>query len=215
MSGASLLLVLDLGGTLAFAIYGALSGIRVARLDVLGVLILGLLTAIGGGLMRDAILGATPANAFADWRYPATAIAGSLIAYLASRWLARAEPMLVFFDAVGMGFFAVSGAGKALVFGASPLGAVLLGVLTAVGGGALRDVMIRRMPSILYKDLYGTSALLGALIVVVGAEFGVVGLVPATVGVLAAVALRLAATRWNWSAPTVPRSGFHQAEGHT
>ena len=199
-----LVLILDLAGTVAFAVYGALSAIRYTQLDLIGVVVLGSVTAMGGGAMRDAILGATPVNAVSDWRYPAAAIVGALITYFAARWLARLEPAIVVFDALGLGFFAVSGAGTALAFGASPVGAVMLGMLTAVGGGTVRDVMLSRIPSILFQDLYATSALVGALIVVVSAQFGLGGLIPATVGVLSAIAIRLVAWRFKISAPSVP-----------
>lgn len=204
VSSELLVLLLDLAGTVAFAVYGALSAIRYTRLDLVGVLVLGSVTAMGGGAMRDAILGATPVHAVSDWRYPAAALLGALITFFAARWLARLEPAIVVFDALGLGFFAVSGAGTALSFGASPVGAVLLGMLTAVGGGTVRDIMLSRIPSILYQDLYATSALVGALIVVVCEEFGLDELVPATVAVLAAITIRLVAWRWKISAPGVP-----------
>lgn len=204
VSSELLVLLLDLAGTVAFAVYGALSAIRYTRLDLVGVLVLGSVTAMGGGAMRDAILGATPVNAVSDWRYPAAALLGALITFFAARWLARLEPAIVVFDALGLGFFAVSGAGTALAFGASPVGAVLLGMLTAVGGGTVRDIMLSRIPSILYQDLYATSALVGALIVVVCEEFGLDELVPATVAVLTAITIRLVAWRWKISAPGVP-----------
>lgn len=204
VSSELLVLLLDLAGTVAFAVYGALSAIRYTRLDLVGVLVLGSVTAMGGGAMRDAILGATPVHAVSDWRYPAAALVGALITFFAARWLARLEPAIVVFDALGLGFFAVSGAGTALSFGASPVGAVLLGMLTAVGGGTVRDIMLSRIPSILYQDLYATSALVGALIVVVCEEFGLDELVPATVGVLAAITIRLVAWRFKISAPGVP-----------
>ena len=204
VSSELLVLLLDLAGTVAFAVYGALSAIRYTRLDLVGVLVLGSVTAMGGGAMRDAILGATPVNAVSDWRYPAAALFGALITFFAARWLARLEPAIVVFDALGLGFFAVSGAGTALAFGASPVGAVLLGMLTAVGGGTVRDIMLSRIPSILYQDLYATSALVGALIVVVCEEFGLDELVPATLAVLTAITIRLVAWRWKISAPGVP-----------
>lgn len=204
ISTETLTLVLDLAGTVAFAVYGALSAIRYTKLDLVGVLALGSVTAMGGGAMRDAMLGATPVNAVADWRYPAAALVGALITFFAARWLARLEPAIVVFDALGLGFFAVSGAGTALAFGASPVGAVLLGMLTAVGGGTVRDIMLSRIPSILYEDLYATSALVGSLVVVVSRELGVGGVAPATVGVVAAIVIRLVAWRFKISAPGVP-----------
>lgn len=213
MTAETLVFVLDLVGTLAFAIYGALSAIRLTKLDVVGVLVLGTITAVGGGTMRDAILGATPVNAFSDWRYLATALVGALIAYLAAQFLHRVERVLVFFDAIGMGVFAVAGAGKALAFGASPVGAILLGVVTAVGGGALRDVIIGRVPSVLHEDLYATSALVGATVVVLAAELDAEGPWIAVLGFALAVIVRLAAIRWQISAPGVPGSAEFTRNG--
>src|SRR5215204_3938264 len=145
MSDASVLLVLDLAGTFAFALNGALTAIRVAHLDIVGVITLGIITAVGGGIVRDVLLGALPPATFVDWRYLAVAGAGGLLAFLFSRELRRLRVSMHVLDAAGLSLFAVTGAGKALELGAGPAQAILLGALTGVGGGTLRDVLIRRI----------------------------------------------------------------------
>ena len=142
-------LLLDLVGTFAFALNGALTAIRVARLDIVGVVTLGMLTAIGGGMMRDVLLGDLPPATFSDWRYLAVAAGGSLVAFLFGRLLDRVATAIVLLDAAGLSLFAVSGALKSLDFGVGPAQAVILGVVTGVGGGTLRDVLIREVPAVL------------------------------------------------------------------
>src|SRR4051812_32933881 len=137
-----LYLALDLTGTFAFALNGALTAIRVARLDVVGVVTLGMITALGGGIIRDILIDYLPPATFSDWRYLAVAAIGSLVAFTFGRRLDRwLNPILVL-DAAGLSLFAVSGALKTLEFGGGPAQAVILGAVTAVGGGTMRDVLI-------------------------------------------------------------------------
>src|SRR3712207_3780680 len=164
------LLVLDLLGTFAFALNGALTALRVARLDIVGVVTLGVITALGGGIIRDVLLDVPPATSN-DWRYLAVA-AGGLIAFLAGRHLDRLATPITVLDAAGLSLFAVTGAGKALQLGLGPVQAVLLGALTGVGGGTLRDVMVRQVPSVLSSGLYATPALIGAAATVVLTQIG-------------------------------------------
>ena len=127
-----LLLVLDLVGTFAFGLNGALTAVRTTRLDIVGVLTLGVITAVGGGIIRDVLIGAVPPSTFRDWRYLALAAGGALIAFVASRLLARLETPIVVLDAVGLSVFAVMGTAKALEYGLQVAPAILLGVVTAV-----------------------------------------------------------------------------------
>ena len=144
----SMLLALDLAGTFAFALNGAFTAVRTAHLDIVGVVTLGIITAVGGGIIRDVLLGALPPATFVDWRYLAVAAGGGVIAFLFSRGLTRFTRPIDVLDAAGLGLFAVTGAGKALELGAGPLQAVILGAVTGVGGGTLRDVLIRQVPSV-------------------------------------------------------------------
>jgi uncharacterized membrane protein YeiH len=200
----SVLLVLDLAGTFAFALNGALTAVRSAHLDLVGVVTLGMITAVGGGILRDVLLGDLPPATFSDWRYLAVAAAGGLLAFLFSKLLSRMSTPINVLDAAGLSLFAVTGAAKSLEFGVGPAQAVILGALTGVGGGTLRDVLIGRIPSVLTSGLYAIPALVGALLTVVAARAEVdhvVG-VPATV-VAAAVCfgIRMLGVRFDLNAP--------------
>ncbi|MEU0240006.1 trimeric intracellular cation channel family protein [Nocardiopsis sp. NPDC006198] len=205
MSTQNLLLVLDLVGILAFAVDGALTAIRTARVDIVGVLSLGLVTAIGGGVIRDVLLGVTPAT-FQDWRYITTALAGGTLAFFLSRQLTHLSRPILLFDAAGLSLFAVIGATKAQEMGFGPLQAVLLGAITGVGGGTVRDVLLNRVPTVLSANshLYAIPAMLGAAFVVLAnvAGFGT-GLV-AVVGALVCFTVRILALRYRWNAPLPP-----------
>ena len=146
MTGPPLLLVLDLVGTFAFGLNGALTAVRVARLDIVGVLALGVITALGGGIIRDVLIGAIPPATFRDSRYMALAVGGALVAFGLSRRLDRLETPIVVLDAVGLSVFAVIGAEKALEFGLGVGPAILLGGVTGVGGGVIRDALVGEIP---------------------------------------------------------------------
>nr|WP_246382168.1 TRIC cation channel family protein [Prauserella isguenensis] len=136
-----LLLALDFTGTFAFALNGALTAVRAARLDIVGVVTLGVITALGGGIMRDVLIGAVPPTAFREWPYLATAGGGGLAAFALSQWLDRLETPINVLDAVGLSTFAVIGASTALEAGLDVTPAILLGGVTAVGGGTIRDTL--------------------------------------------------------------------------
>src|SRR3954453_2331922 len=175
-TGAPVLLALDLTGTFAFAVNGALTRLRMARLDIVGVVTLGMITALGGGIIRDVLLGSLPPATFSDWRYLAIAAGGGLIVFVAGRHLERVVTPINVLDAAGLSLFAVTGASKAMELGLGPAQAVLLGAMTGVGGGTLRDVVIREIPSVLSSGLYAIPALAGATVAVVALELGVGGL---------------------------------------
>lgn len=197
-------LALDLTGTFAFALNGALTALRVARLDIVGVVTLGMLTAIGGGMIRDVLLGDLPPATFSDWRYLAVAAAGSLIAFLFGRGLDRVAALIILLDAAGLSLFAVSGALKSLDFGVGFAQAVILGAVTGVGGGTLRDVLLREIPAVLTSGLYAIPALVGAFLVVGADRLGVPGLVAAVVSAGVCFAIRMAGVRFGIDAPGPP-----------
>lgn len=143
---ATLHLVLDLIGTFAFGLNGALTAVRTARVDIVGVVTLGMITALGGGIIRDMLLDDLPPATFRDWRYLVTAAAGALIAFALGRHLHRLAGLITVLDTVGLSVFAVSGANKVLEFDIGVGRAVILGTITAVGGGTLRDVLIGQIP---------------------------------------------------------------------
>lgn len=199
-----LYLALDLAGTFAFALNGALTALRVARLDIVGVVTLGMLTAIGGGMIRDVLLGDLPPATFSDWRYLAVAAGGSLIAFLFGRGLDRASALIILLDAAGLSLFAVSGALKSLDFGVGFAQAVILGAVTGVGGGTLRDVLLREIPAVLTSGLYAIPAIVGAFLVVGADRLGVPGLVGAVVAAGVCFAIRMAGVRFGIEAPGPP-----------
>lgn len=203
---STLYLALDLTGTFAFALNGALTALRVARLDIVGAMTLGMLTAIGGGMIRDVLLGDLPPATFSDWRYLAVAAAGSLIAFLFGRGLDRAAALIIWFDAAGLSLFAVSGALKSLGFGVGFAQAVILGAVTGVGGGTLRDVFIREIPAVLTSGLYAIPALVGAFLVVGADRLGAPDLAAAVVSAGACFAIRMVGVRFGINAPGPPGS---------
>jgi uncharacterized membrane protein YeiH len=197
-------LVLDLAGTFAFALNGALTAVRAARLDIVGVVVLGMITALGGGILRDVLLGALPPVTFSDWRYLVVAAVGGLVAFGLSRQLERLATPIAVFDALGLSLFAVTGAERAFVLGAGVGQTILLGTITAVGGGTIRDVLVRRVPSVLSSELYAIPALVGAALVAVPARLGSTGLVWIFAGAAACLAIRLLGIRFRLDAPHPP-----------
>jgi uncharacterized membrane protein YeiH len=201
------LLALDLAGTFAFALNGALTAVRAAHLDIVGVVTLGMITAVGGGIIRDILLGALPPATFVDWRYLTVAAAGGLIAFLSSRWLSRFTNSIDVLDAAGLSLFAVTGASKAVEFGAGPLQAIILGTVTGVGGGTVRDVLIRQIPGVLSSGLYAIPALVGAALAVVATSIGtdqVLG-APAAIGAAGVCfVIRMVGLHFGLDAPKPP-----------
>ena len=159
------LVVFDLAGTFVFALSGAMAAIK-HRLDLFGVLVLSFAAGSVGGLTRDLLLGATPPPAIADWRYIGVSLLAGVITFAWWPVIDRLRSSVLVLDAAGLALFAVSGALKASVAGLNPAGAILLGVLTGVGGGMVRDVLVSEVPAVLRGELYASAALAGAGIVV-------------------------------------------------
>jgi len=197
-------LALDLTGTFAFALNGSLTAIRLARLDVVGVVTLGMFTALGGGMIRDILLDALPPATFSDWRYLTVAAVGGLVAFAFGGRLERLATPIMLLDAAGLSLFAVSGAIKGLDFGVGMAQAVILGAITGVGGGTLRDVLIGEVPAVLTSGLYAIPALVGAFVVVVADAAGVGELPAALVGAVVCFAIRLIGVRFDIDAPGPP-----------
>ena len=201
---STLVLVLDLAGTFAFGLSGGLAAVR-ARLDLYGVLVLAGVVGLVGGIIRDILLGALPPATFSDWRYLVTVAAAGLVAFFAGPTLERLYRPLNVFDAAGLSLFCVTGATKALEFHVGPAQAVLLGVITATGGGMLRDVLVREVPTVLRRELYAVPALIGAAIVVAAAELGHHGAAAAIAGAMVCFLIRMAGLRFGIGLPTSPR----------
>jgi uncharacterized membrane protein YeiH len=202
-AAVDLLRALDLGGTFVFGLSGGLLAIR-KRMDVFGVAVLSLAAALGGGILRDVLIGATPPAAFRDATYLWIALAAGGSAFFFHRQLERIESAVRVFDAMGLALFTVTGTSKALVADLSPLPAALLGVLTAVGGGVLRDVLAGDVPLVLQREIYALAALLGAAIVVGAAMLGAYGAAAACAAAGATFLVRMLAIRYRWHAPRAP-----------
>ncbi|WP_396931836.1 trimeric intracellular cation channel family protein [Mycolicibacterium sp.] len=194
-------LALDLTGTFVFALNGALTAVRAARLDIIGVVTLGLMTALGGGVIRDVVIGDIPPATFRDWRYFALAVAGGLLAFALGKLLSRLGTAITVFDAVGLSVFAVLGTSKAAAFGLGIGPTLLLGVVTAVGGGTLRDVLIGQIPTVLRSELYAIPALVAAGITVAAIRLDVYGLAAALGAAAVCFVIRMLGVRFNLNAP--------------
>lgn len=199
MSGV-LLQILDLVGTFVFAISGAMAGVR-RHLDLFGVLVLSFAAASCGGMIRDLIIGATPPAALADWRYIGTSCAAGVLTFYRYRTIARFENPVQLFDAMGLALFCVAGALKSLDYGLVPIAAVLMGMLTGIGGGIARDVLVAEVPRVLRSELYAVAALAGATVVVVGDRIGLPMPPTLLAGALICFFLRFMAIRHGWQLP--------------
>ena len=167
------IMIIELIGIIAFAISGAIVGIK-KRFDIFGIIVLGVITAVGGGALRDIILGILPPAMFKNSIYVLVAFLTSVIAFGAGA-VARVKfkknkeffkDMVNFFDAIGLGVFAVTGTNTAIVNGFSDNAflAIFVGVITGIGGGMLRDILAGKVPFVLYKDIYASAAIVGAII---------------------------------------------------
>ena len=197
---ATFVILLDFIGTFVFAISGALVAVR-HRLDLFGVLVLSFAAATAGGITRDVLLGATPPASLVDWRYFAVASLAGLLTFYRHAQVERMRNPVQLFDAVGLGLFAVLGANKALAFGVGPVGAVMLGMLTGIGGGIARDVLVAQVPNVLRRELYAVAALAGALVVVAGHALRWPAAPVAVAGAWLCFALRWLAIRRGWRLP--------------
>jgi uncharacterized membrane protein YeiH len=202
----TVLLVLDLTGTFAFALNGALTALRATRLDIVGVVTLGMITALGGGTIRDVFLDSLPPATFLDWRYLAVAAVGGLIVFFAGSRLDRVNGTINVLDAAGLSLFAVTGALKAVDLGFGPAQAVIVGTITGVGGGTIRDVLVRQVPSVLSSGLYAVPALVGATAVVVADLLDLRGAVAAVTAAALCFAIRMLGVHFDVDAPLPPGS---------
>lgn len=196
----TLLYLLDIVGTAAFAVSGALAAIR-REMDLFGVVVLGTVTAIGGGTLRDIILGATPPFSFVDETYFVVSILTSLIVFLLFRSFERWGEPLLFFDAVGLGTFVVIGCQKAHIYQIGPVGSVVLGVMTATAGGIIRDILSSRVPLVLQREIYASACIAGAILMVVMLRFQVNMVITLVIPACLVILIRLLAIKNNWALP--------------
>jgi uncharacterized membrane protein YeiH len=197
------LLAVDLIGTFVFAVEGATAAIQ-GNLDLLGLMVLSFATALAGGVIRDLLIGAVPPGAIRDWRYPATAfLAGTGVFLWHSAVSHIPQPFIIVMDAAGLSLFAVAGAAKALDYGIHPFLAVLMGGITGVGGGTVRDVLLARVPTVLRSDIYAVAALAGAAVMVAGLRFELPPTLMTILGAITCFVLRLVAVWQHWNLPKV------------
>ncbi len=200
-----LLLAMDLTGVFIFGLTGGTMAVR-RQLDIFGVIVLSMVTALAGGLLRDLLIGAVPPASLRDDRYLIAALLSGLSAFFFHPQINRLVKPVMVLDAAGLGLFAVAGCGKALTYGLTPVPAVLLGVLTACGGGVVRDVLVAEVPRVLREEIYAMAALLAAVIVIAGAELGLPRTPVAIAAALAGFLLRVVSVWRGWSAPRAPGS---------
>ncbi|WP_261663079.1 trimeric intracellular cation channel family protein [Deinococcus sp. Marseille-Q6407] len=189
--------IFDLLGTLAFAMSGALLAVR-KRFDIFGVLVLGAVTAVGGGAVRDTLTGQTPPLFLRDELYAWLSLGGGLLAFAFGERLARFERTIQIFDSIGLAVFASSGALGALALGLGPLGVTFAGMLSGVGGGIIRDLIANEVPEVMYRrdQLYATAAALGAAAVYLTVPL--LGMVGAQLAGIATVLLLRIVSRRGW-----------------
>ena len=192
--------VLDLGGTFVFALSGGVAGVK-HRLDIFGVLVLSFAAANAGGIGRDVMIGATPVAALSDWRYVAVSLLAGLLTFYCYPLISRWSGSVLIFDAAGLALFAVTGATKALGYHLGPVAAALLGMLTGIGGGMARDILITEVPVVLRADLYAVAALAGAAIVVIGPMLHLSSALATCIGAVLCFGLRFTAIRYGWRLP--------------
>ncbi|MGP9018415.1 trimeric intracellular cation channel family protein [Streptomyces sp. BR1] len=193
---------LDLVGIFVFAISGALLAVR-KNFDVFGIAVLAEVTALGGGLFRDLIIGAVPPAAFSDLGYFLTPLLAAALVFFLHPEVERTQNAVNVFDAAGLGLFCVTGTTKAYDYGLGLTSSATLGLATAVGGGVLRDILANEVPSLLRwdRDLYAVPAIVGATIVALCIRFDALNAATSGVAIVTAFGLRLAAMRYHWRAP--------------
>ena len=196
----TLLLAFDLIGTFVFALSGGTLAVR-QRLDLFGVLVLSCAAAVSGGIVRDLLIGAHPPASLADWRYLVTAMVAGLVTIRRHEAIERLRNPVQLFDAAGLALFAVLGTGKALAFGLSPFAAMLLGMVTGIGGGIARDLLVARVPVVLQAELYAVAALAGGGVVALASALHLPQQPAMVVGALACFGLRWMAFRHGWQLP--------------
>jgi uncharacterized membrane protein YeiH len=196
----TLLLVLNLIGTFVFGLSGGMAGVR-ARLDLFGGLVLAIVVAIAGGTIRDVLIGIPPST-FRDWRYLAVAAGAGLVTAVARPGVDRFRRSIDVLDAAGLGLFCVTGAATALAHRLGVVDCIILGAITGIGGGMLRDILVREIPTVLRGGLYAIPALVGAGIVVTAYHLGEHSLIFPVIGAAACFAMRLAGLHYGLALPS-------------
>lgn len=200
-----LLLAADMAGTLLFAIEGASAAIR-GNLDLLGLMVLAFAVALGGGTIRDLLIGAVPPASLRDWRYTALAFSGAAITFVLHRTIEGIPPnVLMVLDAAGLSLFAMAGTRKAVLYKLHPFIAILLGAITGVGGGVIRDLFLGQIPNVLRADVYATAAMAGSACMIAACRLRLPPALSALLGGGVCFALRVVSVWRHWNLPHVVR----------
>ncbi|MFO7641147.1 MAG: trimeric intracellular cation channel family protein [Candidatus Competibacteraceae bacterium] len=197
--------LLDFVGVFAFGVTGGLLAVR-RGFDLFGILVLAMVTALAGGITRDVLIADLPPASFQTSAYLMVALAAGATCFVTHRLLQRLRHPIMVFDALGLGVFATLGCEKALRFGLDPLVAILIGVLSAAGGGIIRDLLVAEAPRILKEEIYAAAALLAAVIVVIGDALAWPSVAVATSAIMAGFALRVLSVAFHWRLPRAPGS---------
>ncbi|MDA8391781.1 MAG: TRIC cation channel family protein [Actinomycetota bacterium] len=200
-AGSTLQLALDLSGTFVFGLNGALTAMEAEDLDIIGVVVLAVITALGGGIIRDVLIGSLPPAAFRDWRYLAVGCGAGIAAFLARRLWVRVQRSITVFDAAGLALFCVTGTTTAFAAHLGPFQSVVLGTVTGVGGGTVRDVVIRKVPTVLSSGLYAIPAACGATLTALALDLHFYGGVLAAVAAAVCFSIRMVGVRFKLNAP--------------
>jgi uncharacterized membrane protein YeiH len=195
-----LYLAFDLAGTLVFALSGAMAGVK-HRLDIFGVLVLSFAAGNSGGIIRDVMIGAVPPLAINEWRYAAVSMLAGILTFYRHPNVDRLRTPVLLCDAGGLALFAVAGTNKAIAFHLAPVAAVMLGVLTGIGGGIVRDILVAEIPTVLRADLYAVAAAAGATVIVIGHKLNLPSFAAGAAGGILCFGLRFLAIRRNWRLP--------------
>ena len=210
-SASTIYIILDLLGTFVFALSGAVAA-RQKQLDIFGIFTLAFSVACGGGIVRDLCIGAIPPAGLTNWFYLLMVLAATIITVGFYRVVNVLNQPVLVFDALGLSVFAVTGARKAIAFDANYELAILLGIVTAVGGGVIRDILLNRIPVILTREIYASAAMVGAMIVVAGDYFQFPKEVVAVTAIIVCFGLRFFALHFHWNLPSFRNSENEKKE---
>jgi uncharacterized membrane protein YeiH len=202
-NSSELLFTLDVAGTFVFAVEGAMAAIR-GNLDFLGLMVLSFATALGGGVIRDLLIGAVPPVSIRDWRYSVVAFTGGAVVFFLHHFVQEIPTqVLIALDAAGLALFAVAGTQKALNYSIHPFMAILMGTITGVGGGTVRDILLAQVPTVLRADVYATAAMAGATVMILGRKLGLRPALTAVLGGVFCFVLRVVSVWQHWNLPRV------------
>ncbi len=201
ISADHLLFAVDIAGTLVFALEGAMAAVN-GNLDLIGIMTLAFCTALGGGIVRDVLLGALPPASLRDWRYPTIVLTVAVLVFFLHRSVREIPVMAIqILDAAGLAIFAIAGTQKAMLYKMNPLVAVLLGTVTGVGGGTIRDVLLNQVPTVLRFEIYASAALLGSACMLAATKIRFSARWAAGLGAFVCFVLRVVSLWEHWNLP--------------